>query len=46
MDSQNKIVFAVELGFTITSLAPLKLVPSIALRLLPYKFVLRYKFVP
>ena len=52
MDSQNKIVFAVELGFTFTSLTSLKLIPSIALpslryyllRLMPYKFVPRYKF--
>ena len=49
MDNQNKIVFAVELGFTFTSLTSLKLVPSIALhyyllRLLRYKFVPRYRF--
>ena len=48
MDSQNKIVFAVELGFTFTSLTSLKLVPSIALHSLRYYLLrlLRYKFVP
>jgi hypothetical protein len=48
MDSQNKIVFAVELGFTFTSLTLLKLVPSIALHSLRYYLLrlLRYKFVP
>ena len=51
MDSQNKIVFAVELGFTFTSLTSLKLaskycvtiVALYLLRLLRYKFV-RYRF--
>src|ERR1700722_12164998 len=39
MDSQNKIVFAVELGFTFTSLTSPKLVAiSAALHSLRYKF--------